>query len=211
MYIHVPGIDPIDDQWPLMIQELTPIYMEGQDVAKGRPGTAAAEHGPHAVTYYLLAIQLRAQVILELGTRLGGSARFWVEACKETKGHVYSVDTGIFDWELPKEDQQYLTRIRHDMLTLAWDRPIDIYFDDASHTYTDVYAALEKYWPYVKTPGVAIIADSQSHPEAKRGAYDWAMKNSVCYFHDARSHGATYFFRPKHPNYYKTDKMYHET
>jgi cephalosporin hydroxylase len=125
---------------------------------------------------YRLALELEAQVIVEIGSKDGCSSMTFAEACKQTGGHLYCIEpslTGKWAANMKRLDLvQYTTIINE---ASPWVNPLNIPIDadpkdvhypiidmlliDGDHrtrwTITDYH-----FWePYVKTGGVIVFHD----------------------------------------------------
>ena len=157
------------------------------------------EHSFYAAIYYQLALNLNAQKILELGTRHQLSTQIFIEALRQTGGHIWSIDKTEYACKIPKDDHQYVTFITSDDMDYEWTEMVDILFIDSSHKYQHTMDQMDKYWPFVKTPGVMVLADGASHPEQGAAIDIWAIRQKIGYLKDSRGHGADYFFKPTYP------------
>jgi len=157
------------------------------------------EHIPHALTLYQSILDLNAQIVVEIGTKEGKSAKIIVEALKRTGGHLYSVDK----CEYKPVDSPFITYVTSDFVKFNIDNPIDVLFDDGSHDYEEVRKALDNFWSSINTPGLYIVADVDSHILAKEAVTDWAEEKNMGFLFDFRGQGAAYFFKPSYPNRYR--------
>ena len=156
------------------------------------------EHGVSAAAMYELVVALNAKAVLELGTRMGKSTGILLVALERTGGHLYSMDINDCDVStyVPGGASPQLTKIVSDDRLYAWDIPVDMVLIDSSHLYDHTKEQMTKYWPHVKTPGVMVLSDTDSHFSQKRAVQDWAEEMRLSYVFDTRGQGGAYFFKP---------------
>lgn len=111
--------------------------------------------------------EMKAKVVLELGTNYGFSTRELSIALRETGGKLWSVDINppIDNWPQKWGKADNVMFIQHDSLTLdteGFKEPADILFIDDRHTYRHLLQVLRKYAPLVK-PGGRIYVDDPTH------------------------------------------------
>lgn len=158
------------------------------------------EHHPHALTLYQSILDLNAQVVVEIGTRKWLSTRIIIEALRKTRGHLWTIDKESYPHQLSTEsDIQFVTVIVSRAQDVKWETPIDLFFIDSSHEYIDTIEQMDKFYPFLKSPGIMIVADSDAFFEQKRAVQDWAEKRRLGYILDMRAQGAAYFLRPEYP------------
>lgn len=124
-----------------------------------------------------------AERVLELGLWKGGSMAFWAEALAPTR--MVGVDrtprssSAAFDcyiaeradrlsvyWGVDQGDQARLQTI----VAAAFDGPLDLVIDDASHLYGPTRTSLETLFPLLRPGGVYLIEDwAWSHWPAYQG------------------------------------------
>ncbi len=119
----------------------------------------------HVYTLHDLAISRNAQLIIELGVRLGVSTVAWLHALESTGGHLWSVDHDIE--QTPPFPSERWTLIEGDDLDPAViDRlpdGADIVFIDTLHTYPQITAELNAYLPKLRPHGLIVLHDTELH------------------------------------------------
>jgi predicted O-methyltransferase YrrM len=115
-------------------------------------------------------------VIVEIGSFLGRSTVSFALGCVGTAKHIYAIDLFEGDDDIYGSGdfmdrfiqnictcgvESYVTPIKKHSLEVAktWNKPIDILFIDGSHTYEDVKADFEAFYPYVNKGGVIAFHD----------------------------------------------------
>ena len=124
---------------------------------------------------------MKAKVVMELGTNYGFSTREFSKALREVGGKLYSVDINppIDNWpakvQVPVDNVMF---VQHDCLTIdlaTLKEPLDILFVDDRHTYRHLLQVLRRYAPLVREGG-RIYVDDPTHcdgviqPEMNCGA-----------------------------------------
>ena len=181
------------DNWPLVIQRYASLWKNGK---WSETNYEARDTGVHAPVLYELGLWMKAQTILELGTRGGKSLRIWVEVAKKTGGHVWSMDKDDHDPDLGNENRPYYTFVYADDMVHKWYKPIDILYIDSSHEYQHTKDEMTKYWQFVSCPGLMIVADSDSHFPQKQAVNDWAEERRMGFISDTRNQGLDIFMKP---------------
>lgn len=125
--------------------------------------------------------EMKAKIVMELGTNYGFSTREFSKALRETGGRLYSVDINppIDNWpqkiNFPVDN---VTFVQHDSLTVdisTMKEPLDLLFVDDRHTYRHLLQILRRYAPLVREGG-RIYVDDPTHcdgvmqPEMNCGA-----------------------------------------
>jgi len=112
---------------------------------------------------------------LEIGVYKAGSTVLVAEAClKKGIREIWGID--LFTGKLSSGTQgdtyrdamerlrkyhltEYVTLIRSNSLDANWDKPLDVLFIDADHTYPYVSGEIRKYTPYLTVGGIVIFDD----------------------------------------------------
>jgi predicted O-methyltransferase YrrM len=135
---------------------------------------------------YNAVINLKAKLILELGTGFGVSTIALAAAAQEVGGHVYTCDkdsSSIFtDSERVKQKINDLNLmdfctfyIINDLdMAKQWTATIDLLFIDSEHTYKQTKQELEKFIPFLAEFGECYMHDV-AHP-------DWYMEENAAIF-----------------------------
>lgn len=112
--------------------------------------------------------------LLEIGVAGGESIRMWNDWFHHRESRIYGVE--IQDTEAARADYGPRTKIYVTDATspnAVFDitnetGPIDVWIEDGSHFVKDQKAALDLWWPHIRSGGVAIIEDTHSNY-----AYPW--------------------------------------
>ncbi|MHA1409591.1 MAG: class I SAM-dependent methyltransferase [Candidatus Odinarchaeia archaeon] len=154
----------------------------------------------HLVTLYMLSVQKRLKIMVELGTRGGESTIALLEAAKQIDGHVYSIDVDqcleaketIKNYDL----QKYWTFIQVDDLKIKWEKSIDHLFIDTIHTYDQTLSELIKYEPYVNHGGVITLHDIISCPDVLEAINTYIKdKPNLCLYKYFNCNGLAIIFK----------------
>lgn len=89
---------------------------------------------------------------LEIGVNRGRS--FWIaKKVAKPSVEIWGID------ELENPNISGTNYIQSDSHLVEWDKPIDVLFIDANHSYEDCKQDIEKYSPFVKKGGVILFHD----------------------------------------------------
>ena len=119
----------------------------------GEPGSTQ-----HSLTFFSIALQLRAKNILELGVREGGSTFPLLTACKVLNGHLTSVDIADPQCLFPKQLTEHWTFVKEDALSFLKNNKqrFDLIYIDDWHSYQHVKKELE-YIDQIADPNTVIL------------------------------------------------------
>lgn len=100
----------------------------------------------HVLTFFSLALQIKAKKILELGVRDGGSTFPLLVACKALNAHLTSVDISSGVWKAPQDLASYHTFICSDAIKFLENNQekFDLIYVDDWHSYPHVKKELEE-------------------------------------------------------------------
>jgi cephalosporin hydroxylase len=124
--------------------------------------------------YQELIIATRPELIVETGTRFGGSALFMAGVCEQI-GHgrvvTIDIDEGLKGFRPPHDRITYIngssldSGIHAEIASLAKDRSCLVILD-SDHSCDHVLAEMRLYSPLIKTGGYMIVEDSNvnGHP-----------------------------------------------
>ncbi len=124
----------------------------------------------HLPTLYLLALDMKAEKVIELGTRTGVSTVAWCHAMDETGGHVWTVDpvdrlafnhprlTFVLGDDLDADTQAQLPEVA------------DIVFVDTIHSYEQTRAEIGAYKARVRSGGCMVFHDTSVERHEHLGA-----------------------------------------
>ena len=110
----------------------------------------------HLLTLYDLAVEVNAQVAVELGA--GWSTYAITAAVNATEGQLYSID--IAGGGQPKGPRHHPIRGDDLEVVKTWEQPIDFLFIDTLHTYPQTKAELETWLPFVRKGGIIAMHDT---------------------------------------------------
>lgn len=130
-------------------------------------GSSIAAHLP---LLHDTVVDLKAQTVVELGTRHGDSTVALAIGVERTGGHLYSCDIracrhahrrlgryGLAGrWTFTQADDMEYVK--------GWTRPIDVLFLDSSHKFVHTLAELRAWTPHVRPGGVILMHDTVSCP-----------------------------------------------
>lgn len=116
----------------------------------------------HLLTFYTLAIGLRAKIIVELGIGLStGALR---KAAQETGGTIYSYDHDRRRYAhlLDEQTENWRLELAPTSAVLQGaPEPIDLVVHDGAHDYTNVRHDLETLIPKMRRFGIICVHDTQ--------------------------------------------------
>jgi cephalosporin hydroxylase len=134
----------------------------------------------HLPTFVGVADHLKAQHVIELGTRTGVSTIAWLYAMERTGGHLTSVDVD------PRPDigefPQWTFHQANDLdpALLGELSVADIVFIDTSHDYDQTLAELNVYQHLLRHGGVFLLHDTElEHPEGAPAYPIYPVKKAV--------------------------------
>jgi predicted O-methyltransferase YrrM len=118
----------------------------------------------HLLTFFSLAVGIRAKTVLELGVRDGNSTLPWVMAMKENGGMVTSVDLQATRWKCPTGYEDHWQFVQSDAIKFLQDRvtegrTYDIIYIDDWHAYKHVKQELELVDHLTTSSGIILIHD----------------------------------------------------
>ena len=127
------------------------------------------------ILLYTLSVSLpKNNCLVEIGSYLGASACFLAAAAKESKGHLYCIDTWMGEGmtEGPRDTyqeflrntspyRQWITPLRGKSVEVAqlFHRLIDLLFIDADHAYDAVVSDLHSWLPKLRPDGWLLLHD----------------------------------------------------
>ena len=129
--------------------------------------TLSSDIKDHLRTLFNLVLELKAQVVVEVGTGLSTYAL--LAGVNKTGGHLWSIDlfpTAQRDrypqWvEMLEQDLSYSFRAGNDMdIVKTWDKPIDFFFLDSSHQYQHTLDELKEWSKWVRVGGKIAMHDT---------------------------------------------------
>lgn len=129
----------------------------------------------HLELFYDTCIEKNAQMVVELGVRLGNSTRVFMEACKITGGKLISVDKDDCSWISGLEDWIF---IQADSTKIRICTPIDILLIDSSHDYNSTTIELKNLLPMIKKDGVVFMHDTNCQ-DVKNAIFDYLKKDNT--------------------------------
>ena len=134
-----------------------------------RTGTDKLAHGycPHYEDH-LRHLRNQPIELLEVGVYRGQSLRMWAEyfhAAVVIEG--VDIDMGIVIEPATLDPRIELTTV--DVKEFVAERHYDVVIDDGSHESSDIVAAIDRLWPYVKLGGWYVIEDLQTQFSAQWG------------------------------------------
>lgn len=138
----------------------------------------------HLPRFYEMVQELKAQHVIELGTRTGVSTVAWLHALAQTGGRLTSVDLDPRPSVIG--DHPHWTFIQGDdtdpAVISALD-PADIVFIDTSHHYEHTRFELNTYRWLVKAGGLMVLHDTElPHPEGAPLRPRFPVKTAVAEF-----------------------------
>lgn len=100
----------------------------------------------HVLTFFSLALQIKAKKILELGVRSGGSTYPLLVACKALNAHLTSVDINSSSWRPPEDLASNHTFVASDAIEFLVqnNEKFDLIYIDDWHSYPHVKKELEE-------------------------------------------------------------------
>jgi predicted O-methyltransferase YrrM len=107
---------------------------------------AGTNNFEHVLTFFSIALQIRAKNILELGVREGGSTFPFLVASKELGGHTTSIDINTPIFYCPDDLRPYWTFIQTDAITYLQsitEPNYDLIYVDDWHSALQVRTELE--------------------------------------------------------------------
>lgn len=118
----------------------------------------------HLLTFFAVAVGMRAKTVLELGVRDGNSTLPWIMAMQETGGMVTSVDLEQTRWQCPAGCGPYWEFVQSDAIKFLQDRvaegrTYDIIYVDDWHAYRHVRQELELINHLTTASGLVFIHD----------------------------------------------------
>ena len=120
----------------------------------------------HILYLYAQAVTMDAKVVVEVGS--GQSSFVFTAAMNKTGGQFYSHDFSIDatlrffpegEGVLEKEKRFHFVPGDGCMSAKKWDQPIDLFFLDSSHEYTETFGELEAWSGFVKDDGLILMHD----------------------------------------------------
>ena len=121
------------------------------------------ETTPFLLTMFELALEMKPDVILEIGLHNAISAHAWLSALQNNgKGMLHGVD--ILDFSNNVKDPELLKHFTFHKADSSefyktWDTPIDILHIDGNHKYSFVKSDYENYYPFVRPGGYIFLHD----------------------------------------------------
>ncbi len=112
-------------------------------------------------------VETQAQVVVDLGTGRGESARIFAKALEQTHGILTSLEVAHhIESEAPWVERFRTTYPQHqllhaDSLTHPWSTPIDVLFIDTSHHYAATCRELVRFGLHVVPGGRILLHDTQ--------------------------------------------------
>ena len=148
-----------------------------------RTGTDKLLHGycPHYEDH-LRHLRREPIELLEVGVYQGQSLRMWAEYFPGASIEGLDIDTGIC--LSPETLDPRITLIQGDVKDFVAERHYDVVIDDGSHEATDIVAAIDRLWPYVKLGGWYVIEDLQTQFSVQWGGGPkspalWKLRNGL--------------------------------
>lgn len=121
------------------------------------------ETTPFLFTMFELALEMKPDVIVEIGVHNAISSHAWLSALQHNgKGKLYGID--LIDFAYNIKDPELLKYFEFNKADSrefykTWDKPIDILHIDGDHSYTVCKQDFENYYPFVKLGGYILIHD----------------------------------------------------
>lgn len=139
---------------------------------------------------YESVMSLNAQVVVEIGTNIGDSARIFSTALRHTGGHLWTLDTqganctGIAGNWVESWDCSNITFLVGDSATYPWEPPIDLLLIDGAHEYPAVSTDLAVWWPRVREGGRMLVHDVTLMDDVHRAWREWVTRERrVCTYY----------------------------
>jgi hypothetical protein len=121
--------------------------------------------------------------VVELGTRMGVSTAALLEGVERHGGRVVSIDiadcSALFrghpQWVCIQSDSRHPNlpaTVARELGTDA-EQWIDVLLVDTEHTYDQVTAELELWWPLVRVGGYVLAHDTETFPGVRAAIEDW--------------------------------------
>jgi len=115
------------------------------------------------LTMFEIALEMKPEVILEIGIHNCISTHAWLSALAHNKkGKLYAIDVIDFAYNVVDEElRKYLEFTKADSREFykTWDKEIDILHIDGDHSYETCKLDYENYYPFVKPGGFIFIHD----------------------------------------------------
>lgn len=125
----------------------------------------SADSDQHLLTFFSLALNIKAKKILELGVRDGNSTIPFILAAAELNGFVESVDLEQTRWQCPPDFQRYWSFTKSDAIKyledcVAKNKQYDLIYIDDWHAYDHVKRELELVENMITPSGLILIHDT---------------------------------------------------
>lgn len=124
-------------------------------------------HFEHVLTFFSIALQIRAKNILELGTRDGGSTFPLLCASKKLNGKLTSVDIINHPISLPDDLKPYWNFVESDSITYLNNtkEKYDLIYIDDWHAYEHVKKELELIENLIDEKSIVLLHDTMGNVE----------------------------------------------
>lgn len=128
-------------------------------------------------------VEIRPQVIVEIGCDRGGTLFCWRQICDAVFGITLPENThasgGQEGYPLTTHGATVLRGDSHDPTSLAWlreqlaGRPVDVLHIDGDHSYQGVGTDYAMYSPLVRAGGLVLVHDVFNHWDARCQVHEW--------------------------------------
>ena len=126
---------------------------------QGRP----KETSLFLLNMFEIALELKPDVIFEIGVHNGISTHAWLSALQHNKkGMLYGIDKIDFEYNIiDPELKKYFKFTKADSAEFykTWNKEIDILHIDGDHSYEMCKSDYDNYYPFVKPGGFIFIHD----------------------------------------------------